>query len=708
MRDLKDALHELYLAAGAPSLADIAGTIRMDDSLATAPKRDSIRRVLHSGQLPANPGDAEAVAVALAHMAGRDRQTAAECVRQAWSAAAVVLPFGNAVDDLLDPLALGVRSTFGFPGSPHVLPVMVPYVERQHDQLLAEVVQRAVSGHSGIVIACGEPATGKTRSCWEAVRSMPAGWRLWYPADPSDASEVLRAITCAGPNTVVWLDRIDRHLDAVREGLARSIQSEIRQVLSDRRRAPVLVVGTATRSGPLLNEELAVAGDVNVPSRTLINEAAVEVPTVFTIAEQHALGKLAGQDPRLALAQAEARGAVAQYLSTDRTDAVPHKASTFHDAVVEGDVDTLLVGAVLLENAGRTTEAATWYQAAAEAGETQALQPAASLLSQNGSLSDAISWLHQRAGEGDVNAALEAARRLRNDGQNREAITLYQRAAQSDSEGQALRAAASLLRRSGRSKEAFEWLRERAEAGDSRAFKEAAHVLWSMGERGSALAYYEQAAASGDVSALREVADLLRAGNETERAIHWYRRAVDSGDYLGLNPLADLLRAEGCLDEALHYYLLAAEELSDVVAMRLAATLLRLGNRPVAALTWYMNAATAGDHAALVHIAALHRDAGEVDTALTWYTKAADHHERDAYREAVWMLWEVGRLDDALEWLQRRTVSGDRQAVREMADLLRETGRLTEALAWYERSAEEGSTYSAQHAATLRRLLENS
>jgi hypothetical protein len=46
LRELKDLLYEVYLAAGAPSLDEIAADIAAADALPGAPGRDTVRRCI--------------------------------------------------------------------------------------------------------------------------------------------------------------------------------------------------------------------------------------------------------------------------------------------------------------------------------------------------------------------------------------------------------------------------------------------------------------------------------------------------------------------------------------------------------------------------------------------------------------------------------------------------------------------------------------
>lgn len=64
--DLKALVYELYLAAGTPTLDEVAGWIREDGSLAGAPGRDTVRRVIGDPVMPASQADVVAVAAVLA------------------------------------------------------------------------------------------------------------------------------------------------------------------------------------------------------------------------------------------------------------------------------------------------------------------------------------------------------------------------------------------------------------------------------------------------------------------------------------------------------------------------------------------------------------------------------------------------------------------------------------------------------------------
>jgi hypothetical protein len=84
LHDLKALLYQLYLAAGSPTLDEIAARIAADDALPGAPARDTVRRCLGAPELPASQHDAVAVATVLAHAARWDAGHAAVRVRTLW------------------------------------------------------------------------------------------------------------------------------------------------------------------------------------------------------------------------------------------------------------------------------------------------------------------------------------------------------------------------------------------------------------------------------------------------------------------------------------------------------------------------------------------------------------------------------------------------------------------------------------------------
>ena len=102
---------------------------------------------------------------------------------------------GRPLEEVTDPFVLEVHRPVQPEDAPPGLPVLPPYVPREHDQVLGQVVRAAAEGRSGIAVLVGGSSTGKTRACWEALallRDQDPPWRLWHPIDPSRPDAALR------------------------------------------------------------------------------------------------------------------------------------------------------------------------------------------------------------------------------------------------------------------------------------------------------------------------------------------------------------------------------------------------------------------------------------------------------------------------------------------------------------------------------------
>ena len=107
-----------------------------------------------------------------------------------------------------------------------------PYVPREHDEVLGQVVRAAAGGRSGIAVLVSGSSTGKTRACWEALaplRDQDPPWRLWHPITPPDAA--LRELAGIGPRTVVWLNEAQFYLDSAEAGLGERVAAALRELL---------------------------------------------------------------------------------------------------------------------------------------------------------------------------------------------------------------------------------------------------------------------------------------------------------------------------------------------------------------------------------------------------------------------------------------------------------------------------------------------
>ncbi|MFH8371438.1 hypothetical protein, partial [Streptomyces sp. NPDC018031] len=316
LRELKDLLYEVYLAAGAPSLDEITKDIAGDDGLPGSPSRDTIRRCIGDSSLPPGQADAVSVATVLARGAGWDEQDLARRVRDLWVAARMATGAGRPVGEFDDQLALDAlevhpaldAGTGG--GRPSALPTYIP---REHDRRLRVVVAAAAAGHSGIAVLVGGSSTGKTRALWEAARQLPDGWRLWHPITPTRPDAALAELPDIAPRTVVWLNEAQYYLEA--DPLGEHVAAGLRDLLHDTNRGPVLVLATlwpehwdrlTTRTAP----------DRHAHARELLDGHKIDVPDAFTPADLTALADTRDADPRLAEAADRVQdGQITQYLA---------------------------------------------------------------------------------------------------------------------------------------------------------------------------------------------------------------------------------------------------------------------------------------------------------------------------------------------------------------------------------------------------------
>ena len=112
------------------------------------------------------------------------------------------------------------------------------YVLRDADAAEAGVraTVAAAAERGGFVLLVGGSSVGKTRCAAEAVRALLPDWWLVHPARAAEISALAAAPT---PQTVVWLDELQRYLDG-EHGLTGAV---VRALLN----APGPVVPLGTR-----------------------------------------------------------------------------------------------------------------------------------------------------------------------------------------------------------------------------------------------------------------------------------------------------------------------------------------------------------------------------------------------------------------------------------------------------------------------------
>ncbi|MGC5007803.1 tetratricopeptide repeat protein [Streptomyces sp. NBC_00353] len=239
------------------------------------------------------------------------------------------------------------------------------YVRRSHDDVLAEVVQAAAQGRSGMLVLVGSSSTGKTRACWEAIQPLAAqGWRLWHPFDPTRAEAALTNIRRVGPRTVVWLNEAQHYLGDTEYGT--DIAAAVRSLLTDPEIRPVLVLGTLWPEYDRAYRTLPLCGELDryAQVRALLAGRTVPVPDAFDENAQEAARELAATGDQMlaaALERAEAErvtqdlAGAPELLHRYRTASAPARA------VLQASMDARRLGVGLHIPLAFLTDAGTDY-----------------------------------------------------------------------------------------------------------------------------------------------------------------------------------------------------------------------------------------------------------------------------------------------------------------------------------------------------------
>lgn len=185
---------------------------------------------------------------------------------------------------------LGVHAAIRVEGSSRDLPVYVP---RDLDADVRTAVA-AAADDGGLVLMVGGSSVGKTRTLLEAVQTVLPEWWLVHPTDTAELREFATTPT---PRAVVWLDELQRYLDAAGGLPAGAVRSLIT--------AGVVLVATlwpneyATR----IIKPAPGEPDPHADDRQILNLAHVMcVPDTFTASERGRAEALAVRDRRIRIA----------------------------------------------------------------------------------------------------------------------------------------------------------------------------------------------------------------------------------------------------------------------------------------------------------------------------------------------------------------------------------------------------------------------
>lgn len=580
---------------------------------------------------------------ALLRRAAKEREDESQEARGHQEPLAVVVsaPVGTPMDVFReDPFALEVHRalTPDTPSTDH-LPLLPAYVAREVDHRLEQVLDQVAGGRSQIAVLVGGSSTGKTRACWEAVRSLPDGWRLWHPLVPSRPEALLAGVGAIGPRTVVWLNELQHYLRAGGP-MGEHVAAQLRALLLDVERGPVLVLGTLWPQywNDLTAPADPLGADPHAQARELLAGAGIHVPDAFNARELRVVREQGRRDPRLAVAVERAEsGQITQFLA-----GVPELISRYEHA--DAAARAVLDAAMDARRLGCGTEIPL---ALLEVGA-------------EGYLTDA-EW--DRLGDGDwlEQALAYAARPLHG---IRGPLTRIRRR----------RGEASPMQPHYRLSDILDQYGRRA-----RSARPVPAAMWSALADHAAPDDLSELVDAADDRGLLRIADLLRA------------RAVEEGDAWTAWALGETRKDEGDVDAAVAWYARAVDLGMPDAAMNAAETLHEAG-RIEEALVWFDRVASWGQPYAAVRAADMLQTAGREAEALAWRIRG-EAYDPDVMLAVARTLEEQGRADEALQWLSERAERG--YAAHALTDLLVRLNRRDEAVDWWKRMAEDGDASSA-------------
>ena len=269
------------------------------------------------------------------------------------------MPAGGLPVSEADPRRLGVHAAISVPGVPDEVPP--EYVPRDVDaaEFGVRAKVEAAAERGGFVLLVGGSSVGKTRCAVEAAQALLPGWWLVHPVSPAEVATLAGA---PSPQTVVWLDELQRYLDG-EHGLTGGV---IRALLNVPH--PAVIIGTIWPDRYTAYTTLPAPGgaDPHAREREVLELAAViRIGPEFSSAEQDRARAAAARDPRLRVAL-EAAG----YGLTQTLAAAPKLVARWDDAqvaepyawaVLTAALDAARLGARAPLSAGLLRDAAPGY-----------------------------------------------------------------------------------------------------------------------------------------------------------------------------------------------------------------------------------------------------------------------------------------------------------------------------------------------------------
>ncbi|WP_405462211.1 sel1 repeat family protein [Streptomyces anulatus] len=561
---------------------------------------------------------------------------------------------------------------------------------------------------------------GKTRACFEALRTQLPEYRVATPAGGPDLMLAVEVIDRTGTRCAVWLDDLENYLGP--EGLEPGLLTELVRlripVLATMRHQQFEIFAAPEDPSEAGSEHarLAIAG-----ARVLRQLEAVELDRVWTAGELERAGEV--DDDRIA----DALDRHGPYGLTEYLAAGPALLQEWHRATRPGGhprAAALIAAAVDLARTGlrppypidlltdthepylvaaggpllrpESLDTALEWATRRRHGVTSLLVP-----TQDPNAWNVFDYLtdHTRTPIPDTtwHAALQHATEpddLATLGFHAHHVApviaedFYRQAADVGHTGAMINLAA-LLARAGHTDEAEQFLRRAAGTGHTDAMNNLGLLLDSVGRTDEAEWFLRLAGGIGNVEAMNNLGVRLARTGRVDEAEVFFRRAADAGHTGAMNCLGVLLHEVGGLAEA-EVFLRRAADAGHTGAMYSLGVLLYEVGGLAEAEVFLRRAADAGHTGAMYSLGVLLYEVGGPAEAEVFLRRAADAGPTGAMNLLGVLLYEAGRVAEAEVFLCRAADAGDPDAANSLGILLSRTGRMGEAETAYRRAADAG------------------
>jgi hypothetical protein len=562
--------------------------------------------------------------------------------------------------DEASPRELGVHPAIST-GNAVVGDDMPSYVQRDFDERLHDLVARGAE-RGCFVVLMGGSSCGKTRSLYEAVRSVVPDWWLVQPTKTEDIRDLLTTQT---ERTVLWLDELHRYLGADPPLRKADVVTLVR--------AGIIVVGTLWPTHYFVRKRLrhADGGDVHAEDRLVLEFAdLIAVPDDLTLDERLRANELATTDSRIGAALAVSDAGLTQVLAAgpDLVSSWEQAPDPYGRAIITAAADARRLGVQGPLTEQLLTEAMEGYLSPTHRVTTPGAWLMRGLLHATTELHGTVSALTPVAGEraGSVEGYLVADYLMQHLGRLRRVEclpdSLWTALVTHARDPEDLRRLASTALARMRYGHAETALRRLCQISDGPSVLELIALLRRQDRLVEAIALADEwpTTAAKDEGTRVVRAELIRLQANVEQL---RQRAVDdplaaelmaemladggradalrvraaNGSIVAAEDLADLLADRGCLEELReradggHQY--TAERLAEVLA-----SLLRIDE--------LQQRADAGDPTAALHLSRLYErgasPSSDNEVGLAALRIAADNGDEEAATELTALLLEAG------------------------------------------------------------------